>query len=183
MRYSWLALAGLLCWQAAAGAQQPPQNPPPPPPQQPPPAAALDPARNPLDRLLVQWEEKMKGVESLVAQCSRVEESKTFKTNDVFVGTAKYLKPNLAMLEMVKKDNPEQIDKLVINGQYVYQYLPQQKEVQPIALPAPKQGQVADDNFVSFLFGMRAEEAKRRYDLKLAKEDQYYFFIDILPRF
>jgi TIGR03009 family protein len=41
---------------------------------------------------------------------------------------------------------------------------------------------VADNNFLSFLFGMKAEEAKRRYELSLAKEDQHWIYIDILPR-
>ena len=30
---------------------------------------------------------------------------------------------------------------------------------------------MADDNFLSFLFGMKKEEAKKRYDLKLTKTD------------
>ena len=41
---------------------------------------------------------------------------------------------------------------------------------------------MANDNFLSFLFGMRAAEAKRRYDLKLEREDQHYYYIMVLPR-
>jgi hypothetical protein len=29
---------------------------------------------------------------------------------------------------------------------------------------------------------MKAEEAKRRYDIKLVKEDQWYFYLEIVPR-
>ena len=32
-------------------------------------------------------------------------------------------------------------------------------------------------------FGMKAEEAQRRYALTLAKEDTYYVYVDITPRF
>ena len=43
-------------------------------------------------------------------------------------------------------------------------------------------GPVGDDNFLGFLFGLKAEEAKSRYDLRLSKEDQNWIYIDILPR-
>jgi TIGR03009 family protein len=180
MRYSWLALAGLLLWQSAGRAQQPPSNPPATPAQ--PPAAALDPAHDPLDAVLVNWESAMKKVDTLAAQCSRIEDNKTFQVTKAFVGTAKYMKPNLGMLEMYQKDKPENFEKIVVSGPTIYQYIPAQKEIRQHHLPAPKSGQVGDDNFLSFLFGMKAEEAKRRYELKLTKEDQYYFYVGITPR-
>jgi hypothetical protein len=31
--------------------------------------------------------------------------------------------------------------------------------------------------------GMKAEEAKRRYDLRLAGEDKNYYYVEILPRY
>src|SRR5262249_12448352 len=34
-----------------------------------------------------------------------------------------------------------------------------------------------------FLFGMKAEEAKRRYDMKLVREDQNHIYVEIFPRF
>ncbi len=36
---------------------------------------------------------------------------------------------------------------------------------------------------MSFMFGMKAEEAKKRYVLKLALEDKWYIYVDVLPRF
>jgi hypothetical protein len=30
---------------------------------------------------------------------------------------------------------------------------------------------------------MKAEEAKRRYELTLAREDNYYYYVNVLPRF
>jgi len=51
-------------------------------------------------------------------------------------------------------------------------------------MPATRSGGVGDDNLLSFLFDMKAEEAKRRYDLKLIKEDDpYYIYIEVNPRF
>lgn len=192
MRILGLALGGLLLWHASVGAQQtqPPTDQPPAARAQPMPPPALDPSRNRVDELLVRWEQEMRKVQSLSAQCTRIEENKTFKYTDVFHGTARYLKAsdagkvtNLAMLEMRKKDKPEVWEKFACNGTLLYQYVPSAKEIRVHQLPPPKPGQVADDNLLSFLFGMRAEEAKRRYDLKLVKEDQWYFYVEIFPRF
>jgi TIGR03009 family protein len=122
-------------------------------------------------------------VQTLASQCNRTELNKVFQSRDVFTGVAKYMKPNMAMLEMRHKTKPEIVEKYVCTGTFLYEYVPSKKEVRVHELPAPKSGQVADDNFLSFLFGMKAEEAKRRYDLKLAKEDQWYFYVEITPRF
>src|SRR5262249_45575429 len=115
---------------------------------------------------------------------------KTFDTVQKFTGFAQYMKAgagatgmNLAMLELRPEGKGEISHKFICTGTFLYQFLPAQKEVRAYELPRPKPGQVAEDNFLSFLFGMKAEEAKRRYDLRLAKEDQWYVYVDILPRF
>jgi TIGR03009 family protein len=90
---------------------------------------------------------------------------------------------NLAMLELQRKDKPEQFEKILCNGSALYQWNPTDKEIRMQPLPQPKPGQVADDGPMQFLLGMKAEEARRRYDLKLSKTDQFYFYIDVLPRF
>jgi len=175
MRYSWLALVGVLVC-ATVGSAQPPSRQPAPP---------AEPARdNKLDGYLREWEKAMQSVQSLAAQLERTDVNKTFGSKDIYVGTAQFLKPNLALLAMAKKEKPDVlVEKFVCSGTNLYQYFPQQKEIRVHPLPQPKQGQVADDNILSFLFGMKADEAKRRYDMKLAKEDQWYIYVEILPRF
>jgi TIGR03009 family protein len=138
---------------------------------------------NRLDAMLLRWEQQMRSVQTISAQCTRTTLDKTFQDREVFEGTAKYMKPNLAMLELQKQGKPQVFEKFVCTGTFLYEYVPQNKQIRVHELPAPKPGQVADDNFLSFLFGMRAEEAKRRYDLKLVSTDQWYVYIEILPRF
>lgn len=184
MRSYRLSLAALL-FATSVHAQlppQPPQNTTPP--MAVPPAAAAPAAPNParLDQMLQRWEQEMKNVQSLSADLHRTTRDKTFGRDEVFTGTAKYMKPNYAVLEMKKKDS-DLFEKYLCSGQFLYEYVPAVKKIRVHELPQPKAGQVSEDNFLSFLFGMKAEEAKKRYDLRLVKEDQYYVYIEILPKF
>lgn len=182
MRFPCLALTGLALWTATAAAQQqqkPAQQPQQPPAQQP----AAAPADPKLDGYLQRWEQEMKNISTLAIECSRIDNNKTFQYTDKFVGSAKYMKPNLAVLEMRKADKPEVFEKFICTGTFLYQYAPQQKEIRAHQLPPRKEGQVGEDNVLSFLFGMKSDEAKRRYDLRLEKEDQYYIYLKVFPRF
>ena len=172
MRTSWLTLIALLTLSSPLAAQQPA------------PGQRIDTAgQQRLDALLGRWEQSMKDVSTLVAQCNRTTVNKTFQTTDVFEGTASFMRPNMAMLEMQKKNKPDVYEKFVCSGNKLYEYSPQSRVVRVHELPTPKNGgAISDDNFLSFLFGMKAEEAKRRYDLRLEREDQYYFYVMIFPR-
>jgi TIGR03009 family protein len=172
MRKRWLTLIGVLLTGPALQAQEAPQTPP-----------AADAAQKRLDELLDQWEARMKSVDTLSAQLSREREDKVWRTREVFEGTAKYMKPNLALLDLHQKDKPTRMERYVCTGAYLYEYNQLQRELRYHELPPTKPGQVADDNFLSFLFGMKAQEAKRRYDLKLAGEDAFYVYLEVLPRF
>jgi TIGR03009 family protein len=145
-------------------------------------APVLDPAHSRLDAVLIEWEEHMKRVDTLSAQCTHTVVDKVLKDVQIFEGTAQYMKPDLAMVDLKLKGKPEIIEKFTCTGRFVYQYRPESKVIRVYELPAPKPGQVADDNFLSFLFGMKAEEAKRRYDLALIKEDKWWIYVKILPR-
>jgi TIGR03009 family protein len=180
MRLPSLALVVLALAAPAVLAQQPPAQ------QPPPPAAAANPA---LDRYMLRWEQEMQKVQTLAATLNLTEKDKTFETVKKFAGFAQYMKAgagtsgmNLAMLELREEGKKEISHKYICTGPYLYQFLPAQKEVRAFELPKAKAGQVADDNFLSFLFGIKAAEAKRRYDLRLAKEDQWYVYVDIQPR-
>jgi TIGR03009 family protein len=184
MQYRWLSLTVLISASTIALAQQPPTQPPVPPQQ---------PYGNPADKIdaiLINWERAMSGINSLQAQVVRTTVDKVLVSTEVFSGDAKYVKPNKASLTLVNQKKQQEFEKLVCNGQIAYKWEPLQKEIHIHELPKPKQGQVSDDNFVSMLFGMKAIDAKRRYDLELLplppKEappnKAYYHYIQVLPR-
>lgn len=174
MRSTWFAAALVLA--VATGflvAQQPPTAPP----------------VDPLDQVLGQWEKAMTGVQSLTAHCTRTSIDKTYQTTEVFEGQAKFLKgpagqSSRASLEMFKKNRPEVFEKYVCTGTFLYEFAPQSKVIRIHELPPPKNGQVSDDNFLSFLFGMKAAEAKSRYKITYVPApaaDQWYQYIRIHP--
>ena len=104
MRTQWLALAGALVLGTPLSAQT---NPPAGTPQ------AADPAtQQRLDGLLNRWENEMKAIQTLVAQCNRTTVNKTFGTTDTFEGTASFMKPNMAMLQMEKKGRKDMLSAL-----------------------------------------------------------------------
>ena len=178
MRRFWSVLAGMLL-AGGLWAQQPPQA------QLQPPANLQPPAGgDKLDTLLQRWEQEMVRVQGLAAELTVSTVDKTHGSTDVMVGTARYMKPNLVCLEMVNKKNPQVYKKFVCSGNFIYDFLPQNKVVRVYEQPPAKPDQVGvgDDNLVSFLFGTKAADIKSRYDLKFVKEDQWYYYVEVLPK-
>lgn len=180
MRCYGLVLAALLASLPASAqqAQQPPATPP----------AAAD--TKALDDHLAKWEAAMKKVETLGAELTRIDKDPVYDHVQELKGVAYYVKAgagpsaqNLALLEMTLKGRKEFKEKFICTGTYIYQFLPEQKEIRYYKLPKPEQGQTGEDNnLLSLLFGMKAEDAKKRYELKLDKEDANYVYVYIAPR-
>jgi len=186
MRVTVFALALLLAIAYGADAQTTPAGK-----AATPPPAGAGPAGTSLklDDILLKWEKEMVRINTLAAVLTRSDKDKSFGSTRKFAGTAQYMKVgngatvrNLAALELKEEGKADIAEKFVCTGTYLYAFAPTQKEIKAYELPKPKPGQVADDSFLGFLFGMKADEAKRRYALSLAKEDAYYFYVDIVPR-
>jgi TIGR03009 family protein len=177
MRYYRLALTCVLLGSAAAWAQQPPS-----PPAAPPPT----PANPELEQILANWEKAMNSVDKLVAKITRTDTDKVYQSTTVYDGVAKFMKPNRASLRLERRGKPEVYEQLVYTGTYLYQYVPQKKEIRVHQLPPPKSGQVSDETFLSFLIpGMKAAAAKERYQLTLITpppNDTWYYYILIQPK-
>ena len=144
----------------------------------------LDPNSH-LDSYLMRWENEMKGVTSIVVpNCVRTDKQpgiiKTWK------GEARYLKPNYAALRLVQQEDPKFYELMISTGTNLYEYRPQTQKLVIHELPPAKFG-AFDNNLLSFLFGMSAMDAKKRYDLTLTRdigpENPNYIYIGITPRY
>jgi TIGR03009 family protein len=174
MRNATLALTGALVFGASLLAQQPPVQP------QPPAGEAV------LKQVLENWEQVMGNLNALVVECTRTDVNKTWQTTKVFEGKAKFLKPNMASLEMHNKANAAEFEKYVISGSEVCVYAPKSKQIQVHKLPPPQPGQTTDDSFLSFLMLPKAAQAMKRYQLTLIPSppptEKWYYYIQVLPR-
>ncbi len=176
MRSLVCSLSVLVVIATLAPAQQP-INPPPP----------VDPR---LDAVLLNWEKAMLNVQSLTAEVKRTKLDKTYQTTELFEGTANYLRgapgqTSRASLELFKKNQPQVFEKYLCTGNFLYQWSPAEKVIRRHELPPPKAGQLADDNFLSFLFGMKAEDAKARYHMTYVPapaNDKWYQYLRIQPK-
>ena len=152
-----------------------------------PPQAAADPR---LDIVLSNWEKAMLNVQSLSAEVKRTKLDKTFQTTTNYEGTANYLRgapgqTSRASLELFKKGQPQMFEKYLCTGNFLYEWVPAEKVIRRHELPPPKQGQLADDNFLSFLFGMKAADAKARYQMTYVPapaNDKWYQYLRIQPK-
>lgn len=135
-----------------------------------------------LKQLLDQWEQKMKSVNSLDADVDRYETDALTKSQKVARGKVKFLRPNRAYMRMNSATDPANYEEYVFTGTYLYEYLPRNKTLN-IHEMNNKPGQIIEDNFLNFLFGMKADEAVRRFDISLAKEDQHYVYFLIDSKF
>jgi TIGR03009 family protein len=180
MRFASLVLAGLLLTAVALLAQQ--GNPQP---------AKFDPTKNAEDWVVAKWEEAMSKVDSLVADCQLKSIDQVFKVEEKFVGKAKYLRTkvaNMASLELDKVDKngkpvvPEVFKKYIVTGNFLYQFVPETKTIFVHKMPKQDGGQLSNNNLLSLIFGMKAEDAKQRYGLKYAGADANYYYLTIEPK-
>ncbi|MGF1580693.1 MAG: TIGR03009 domain-containing protein [Gemmataceae bacterium] len=138
-----------------------------------------------LNAVLARWEQAMKNVATLQTTIRRTSIDKVFNTKEIYKGYARYLKTkhaNLATLHLQNMKRKAIFEKYVITSDYLYQYDPTQKLIRVQRLPKGRNGQLTDDNFLGFLFGMDAAEAKKRYDLRYIappENDKWYYYIEI----
>ncbi len=191
MRRIGLVLAALVLSAVAplgtVGAQQNPPTPP---------APAATEMDKKLDGYLGQWEKKMQEIVTLSAELERTEKDKTFKTEEKYAGFAKYMKvgtgptaQNLALLKMSVLGKKEIHEKIICTGAFIYQFSPADKKIYATEMPKSKAGQVAQDSFLTLVFGTTTANLRERYDLKLSTdaphptgEDKYYIYVDVYPK-
>jgi TIGR03009 family protein len=175
MRYLSVALLGALTFAAAVPAQQPAPKPPP----------TGTPEQ--LAATLAQWEREMAPVKSLSADCKRIDVNRVRNDKVEVTGFVKCLKveaagrvDKLALLQLGPKDNPAAFtEKYICTGSVLYRFAPAQKTIYVHKLS----GQASNDNFLDFLFQLKADTMKKRYDMTLAMpDDPNYIFIDLKPK-
>lgn len=185
MRPAGFTLLAFFLGVASLTAQQPgvPQVPGVPPPL-PPAAAAPD---QKLDGHLAAWERTMSDLKNFRFELDLTRKDPVaagvFKNTKEYTGVVLCMKPNFARLRLDFKADPKDFEAYICNGKAVYAYSGLQKTITEHKLPDPKQSPAgATDNLIlDFMTGMKAADIKKRFDIKLFKEDEYYIYLDIKP--
>ncbi len=185
-----LLLAGSIAWAqpprpAGAPVGQPGGVPQVPGVAPPPPAAGVGGSNPKLDEHLAKWESTMGSLNNFRVELGLTRKDAVFQKARDYSGVVLCMKPNLAVLRLDYAGDPSKADyeAYICNGKSVYEYNGLQKTITEWKLPDQKNNPngATDNLMLDFLTGMKAKDAKARFDLTLFKEDAHYVYLDIKP--
>jgi TIGR03009 family protein len=141
-----------------------------------------DPRR--LDELLKGFEQKTRGTRDFHCEFQRTTKDAVFQKEHVESGKAWGIKPYIGRLDIFDEQARSQV--FVYTGQALYQYEFKSKQQIVHLLPEHDAENQAVPGPLSFVYGMTAAEAKRRFDMTLVKEftrkNAQYAEIHVTPR-
>ena len=139
-----------------------------------------------LDPHLKGWEQKMGGLTNFRSDLALTKKESTFQQAREYTGSVLCMKPSFARLRIettakALPGKPVDFEAFICNGAFVYMYNGLQQEVTEYKLP-PNVGAAGGDNLMlDIVSGIKADDAKRRFDIKLFNEDANYVYLDIKP--
>jgi TIGR03009 family protein len=155
----------------------------------PPPPGGASAADARLDAHLAGWEKTMNATTNFRVVLGLKRTDAVFKQEKTYSGVVLCMKPNLAVLRLNYDGDRTGADyeAYICDGKAVYEYNGLQKTITRWKLPDPKanpNGGATDNLMLDFLSGMKAKEAKERFEITLYKEDPqgYYIYLDVKPR-
>jgi TIGR03009 family protein len=148
-----------------------------------------------MNQLLDAWEAQSKKVTSLDVAFDRIDKLGAAWGDVYYQGRAMLKSPDLACLEFTKckvDDNgkplqPRQLEsepneRIVCTGKEVLQYQWDEKVVYVFPLEKEVRQKALQQGPLPFLFNMRADDAKKRYGMRVLKQDDKEYLISIVPR-
>lgn len=142
---------------------------------------AAKPADPRLDAHLDAWEKKMVNVKNVRTEIALKRTDVVFKKDTNYKGVVLCMKPNFAVLRLDNAADPTKTDyeAYICDGKSLYVYEGLKKTITQITIPQNQAG--VDNLMLDFLAGMKAVEAKKRFDITLFKTDEYYIYLDVKP--
>ncbi len=168
-----VTLAVLLVLSASAQAPKPQDNSP------------ATPASDPrLDQLLARWEKELRAVkQSMAAEVRCARKEAVFGKTRLSTGWIKFMRPDLARMDLTDTENAARYDRWICTGSHVYNFAPTEKTIYVYSLEQSQKGQMPDEGPLQFLSDMNAQKMKQRYGLKISKVDANYTYLDVFPKF
>lgn len=140
-----------------------------------------------LDAVLRAWEAALNKTQSFKAKIERTTLDRALGANDTHTGFAMFVKADKtlgprAYLHVGKAGNPDVYEMFICTGNDLREFVPANKVVRIHPMPKNKPGVLAQDNLMSFVFGIDVAKAKQRYTLKPDFSDMNYHMILIEPK-
>ena len=153
------------------------------------PAAVPGPVRAPatgvldsrIETMLREWERHTAQIRSLYTEFTRTMNDKVWKTTEVANGSARYLHPNRARLDIFGDDAESFV---LTGGGEIWHFKVPHKQIQIFRLP-PDQIDAQrnlQDGPLPFLFGTKPEKAKARYRLQILEEGERIVHLLVYPK-
>ena len=160
------------------------------------PARAVDPAR--MDWLLQQWEQQSSKLKTLDVKILRVDDTPAWGDLEYYSGRALFQSPNLAFIDFnkIKLDDKKKpikdpqtkefvaapYERIICTGNEVWQYRSDTQQIFVFPLEKDEQKKAIEEGPLPFLFNMRADDARKRYQMTLMSEDEKSFGVSIKPK-
>jgi TIGR03009 family protein len=155
-----------------------------------------------LDALLKEWERKTAGIKTLHGEHFRREYNDVFQVQKQSEGEFYFESPDKGRIDIrgippksnqvANKKNPQNgqpfkleagLDQTwICNGKEIVVVDPPQKQFERMPIPPEMQGNNIIRSPLPFLFGMKAEDAKRRFQMTIVDEKPEYWLLDVVPR-
>lgn len=133
-----------------------------------------------IDTLLREWAVKTSNIKSMYAEFTRTIDDRAWGKSTA-EGSARFLHPNRARLDIEKGDNPESY---VLTGDgEIWEYKVSEKKIKVYKLP-PELAANSDvqDGPLPFLLGAKADKIKARYRLEIVADDDKHVQLRIYPK-
>ncbi len=167
------------------------------------PGAGVDPDRivrnnRRMNELLLQWEEVSQKLKTLNVTMYRQDEAPDWGDRELYVGQALFKSPDLAWIDFKQvaldpKTGKERRDakgnmitsdyeRIICTGDEVWHYKVREKQIFIFPLEKNDRGRALDEGPLPFLFNMKADEARRRYQMSLIGENEKSAAIRVDPK-
>jgi len=139
--------------------------------------------RQQMEQLLVLWEKQSARLTTLDVGFDRVDKSDAWG-DEKYKGRAYFQAPNLACIHTQKVEDKKAVDqeRIVCSGKDVYQYNFETRQIFVFPLDKDQRKKALEEGPLPFLFNMKADEVKQRYQMQLLNQDERAYLIGVLPR-
>jgi RNA polymerase sigma factor (sigma-70 family) len=126
------------------------------------------PSPDAIKAVLAQWAKRADAPESVVMHFEQMQNDKRYE------GVVKHLRPDRYLIEVRRKDDGDLQERLIVNGDSALELMPQRRFATRLRM--------TEDNLPLLLLSLKPDALARRFEMQLAKQDDWYVYLNLTPR-